>query len=772
MAEENIYKQEFNVRNLLTRSVTLYPSRAQITRDIDEITLKPGTNEITIYGVTPTADESSIKVDGKGPATITDMMVELIPNKENYDDVYSSDSDDEDAGDSNDEQAESDTESDKIKPLEGEVKKITDAIRKVREEENSATSRLEMLESYGRSLEKDRPKDLEACMRAYREERQKTFEVLSSSEDQIKALGFEYSQLLGKQVKAIKAAAKEQVKARKEKAKLAEKKRRARQEKLDTKRRIKDERIEFWPRKIFRVVLTLETNSDLTPASSRRESIDSLAKPLPEFSPGSCQISLSLSYITSSAFWLPRYDLSLNTPTRSGVLVYRAEFCNTTSETWKDAKVILSTSQTSFQGLGEPIPFLTSWHIRLSKMAGSQTDSSSGALVSTHEMEYKRKVQVDTVNKISEPRHMLFGLDRVTPPPAPQQQQLQQQQQMQRQQPQIQQMQIQPMQPMQQMQQQQAQQQQAQQQQMQMQQMQQQQPQILQMGGHGPSNLFQGNLAVPAGYRWARRPAIQATEDDLSGGNAETIIPDVPELATQESTWAESGLTATYDIPGLRTISPSHTARRQKIASISLKDIQLLYVMVPKLRAAAFLKARFRNTSSIALLKGQAGLTLDGSFLGNTNVPRCSAGEAFSLSLGVDPSVTVTYSKPVVKRRETGVFQKEGNGVYTRVCTITNTKSNRALEGAVHDQVPVSEDERLKVEVIQPSGLRNEGDVAKTGTPIVQVGKTAEKWGKATATMRKGGEICWDVKLEPGRSVKLVLEYEARFPSHEVVVSV
>ena len=40
MAEENIYKQKFNIRNLLTRSVTLYPSRAQITRDIDEITLK------------------------------------------------------------------------------------------------------------------------------------------------------------------------------------------------------------------------------------------------------------------------------------------------------------------------------------------------------------------------------------------------------------------------------------------------------------------------------------------------------------------------------------------------------------------------------------------------------------------------------------------------------------------------------------------------------------------------------------------------------------
>ena len=90
----------------------------------------------------------------------------------------------------------------------------------------------------------------------------------------------------------------------------------------------------------------------------------------------------------------------------------------------------------------------------------------------------------------------------------------------------------------------------------------------------------------------------------------------------------------------------------------------------------------------------------------------------------------------------------------------------------MHDQIPISEDERLKVEVIQPSGLRKEGDVSKTGTSIVPAGKLAETWGKATATMKKGGEICWDVKIDPGRGAKLVLEYEARFPNHEVVVSV
>lgn len=39
MAEEHVHQQEFAIRALSTRSVILYPSRAQIIRDINEITL-------------------------------------------------------------------------------------------------------------------------------------------------------------------------------------------------------------------------------------------------------------------------------------------------------------------------------------------------------------------------------------------------------------------------------------------------------------------------------------------------------------------------------------------------------------------------------------------------------------------------------------------------------------------------------------------------------------------------------------------------------------
>jgi hypothetical protein len=73
-------KQTVYIRDLGTRSVTLYPSRAYIVRDVNNVVLKPGVNEIEIFGLSPTIDEHSVQVDGKGAATIIDMTVELVPN--------------------------------------------------------------------------------------------------------------------------------------------------------------------------------------------------------------------------------------------------------------------------------------------------------------------------------------------------------------------------------------------------------------------------------------------------------------------------------------------------------------------------------------------------------------------------------------------------------------------------------------------------------------------------------------------------------------------
>lgn len=248
------------------------------------------------------------------------------------------------------------------------------------------------------------------------------------------------------------------------------------------------------------------------------------------------------------------------------------------------------------------------------------------------------------------------------------------------------------------------------------------------------------------------------------------------------------GPTFSYEIPGLRTISLSFTKRRFRIAAIPLKNINLSYMLVPKIRPTAFLKARLLNSSTVSLLRGHVGVTLDGSFLGNTTLPRCSASETFSLSLGVDPAVNVSYSKPVVKRSSTGMlFQKDENVTYTRTCTITNTKPTRAVEGALLDQVPVSQEEKFWTVIVRPAGLSEEGSARPDGKRVTKDGKadlsavaSAESssswkqvpaWGKASAMLKPRGEVRWGFKIEPGKGARFVLEYETQCPNGEKVVA-
>ena len=479
-------------------------------------------------------------------------MVELIRNPDNYEDIYPESEDD--AEESEDPQSESDSESDATKALAERKKRNDDLMMEADDEKKAAASRLAMLESYGRSFEQNRPSDLKGCISAYSDERKKVFEMYKNNEDRIENLKKKRVQILKRQAKDSKLSMKKMEKASKEKLKKLEKKQKLHQERLSAKRRLKEQRVQFWPRKVYRVILTLDTISELTPASSRRGSTNSLAKPVWESPSGeACQISLSVSYITHSAYWSPKYDLSLDTLTSSGLIIYRAEYCNTTSETWNEAQIVLSTSQTVFQGLGEPIPTMLPWHIRLSKRPSRTEDSTSGALMSHYETANRRGGPVNVSSNTTEPRHVLFGLNGVSL--APQQVAFMGQHQyiknMQRQQ-------------------------QAQQQHVQRQAVQQQtkstpaglfgsftvNPNVANLNSSpAPPNAEnpEGNRALQdyqmqmmlleqqnqkRSHRARQEQMLSASEDDdeiYDDLNAETIVPDLPTLDAPESEWNESG---------------------------------------------------------------------------------------------------------------------------------------------------------------------------------------------------------------------------------------
>jgi hypothetical protein len=504
---------------------------------------------------------------------------------------------------------------------------------------------------------------------------------------------------------------------------------------------------------------------------------------------------LRISYMLNNGVsWSPRYDLCLDTKSRQGSLVCRAHLFNH-CETWENAKITLSTSHATYNGLDDTAPELSAWAVGLQKHGGPQTDSSSGLLSPAEnkpgsgcscraascagavtagaggaldgcQKELVLRGQDQTLLKRSRQKSMAF-----------QQQQSQQQQSMILQQQQQQQSRA-------------FQQQQNmifQQQQQQQQQRRQQQTLHKEMAATTSPTYLQ-----PTGYQM---PQIDGFEQDyndhllgisnrpLKGGVMLTSLDnfdfdsflsqpeggDQPEkeapatlqrIREATSVALTHGITATFELPGLRTIAPSTQFRRHVISQLELPSVEFTLRTVPKLRAAAYMSAKITNASDNLLLAGSAGLTLDGQFMGTTTVPRCFPGNSFEVGLGVDESIVVLYSKPVKKVASQGMLVKEQVFTYSRSVQIHSARP-RAIKLEVVDQVPVPEDERLRVAILQPEGLRVVGDV---------VGVEKFTGAKGVAKMKKGGTVVWELELEEGAHVTLHLKYEARFPRGEDIV--
>ncbi|EPS41680.1 hypothetical protein H072_4410 [Dactylellina haptotyla CBS 200.50] len=783
---EDPHKLTFSIRDLSANSVVLYPDQAEITRDIENVQLKPGVNEVTIKDLTGYCQEHSIKVEGKGDAIITDMVVEpiyqhlpfgvdpfskkshLYIKQGNINSAYSDSESEEEEEEEEESESDLDFEDDpdfsEVTAIDKQIKELKLQGQDAAEELKSSEIQLAALERYGATItaEMAAPETMTQFLDAYQESRKILYKQNKAAKvtmDRVeREIARKYKERVKKSKKPMAAKAKQSKQKQKDKAKKNEAKV-EREERKKAARRLR-------PGNSYRVKVMVETNSET-------------------------EASLTLKYLVNNASWFPRYDLRLDSIAKTGQIVYRAHFENKTYETWRDAKITFSSSAQTFGGLREVVPVMTAWTLSLRKgfasYSGDGIDNTAG-LYSIKEQDALAKRGITFGPKKN--AHSNNSVNRF------QMQQLAQQQNI----------------------------------------VQTQQMAVAQakggslfgnaapqqaLGGFGQANnannamapqpaaggLFGGTAntafgavahgstlgdmppppgggfgaaagGAPAPHPFAGGyevgggggPINEKDESDIGDGDASTLAPARAAMLIAESSSSESyGMTTTYEIAGLKTIKSSPIVRRQAISTIDLTNVSFSSIAVVKLRAAAFLKARFKNTSKHTLLRGMAGLTVDGSFLGQTNLPHCPPDDTISLSLGVDTGVHVSYAKPTLVSSSQGFISKENVTLYKRSIFIHNAKS-QMLTLTVLDQVPVSEDERLRVNVVNPKGLREGGEAVKTGAP----GSAAldNRWGTASAVMKTAGngEIAYTVKLEKGRSCKLPLEYEVKLPAGEKIV--
>ncbi|KAG9037274.1 hypothetical protein FRB95_006217 [Tulasnella sp. JGI-2019a] len=255
-----------------------------------------------------------------------------------------------------------------------------------------------------------------------------------------------------------------------------------------------------------------------------------------------------------------------------------------------------------------------------------------------------------------------------------------------------------------------------------------------------------------------------------------------PAIVQQSATSATFLIEGKCNIPSGDGTSFDDKTHKVFIAVVDM-SAKLDWVVVPKEQPSAFLRCQVKNTSPYILLDGQASVFMDNNFVCKTRIPDVSPQESFSTSLGVDPSLRVTY-QPLVRKTKAfsgnlgnllALQNKADVTSYTQRLTIKNTRSARIFPLIVKDQVPVSVDSAVKVIVNVPKEL---GEAKERKEVTVAPGVKA-RWaikgrdeeedsasasgsvsGGVTSGVEDEGVVEWLCDLEAGKSIDLTLAWD------------
>jgi uncharacterized protein (TIGR02231 family) len=246
-----------------------------------------------------------------------------------------------------------------------------------------------------------------------------------------------------------------------------------------------------------------------------------------------------------------------------------------------------------------------------------------------------------------------------------------------------------------------------------------------------------GGLTRSSVQREAMGRAASNDEERLDKAQAQSAAPIAAEEA--KSSVETQAFQAVYGIGGLVTVAPAGEPKRVQIDTAEL-DPALLVRTVPKRDQKAYLYAKLSMARGSPLLPGQVALFRDGTFVGTGKLPQLAPGEEFELGFGADDHVRVRHAVAEEKRGETGIISTSKTDVRNFRITLKNLHE-RAIPVAVIDQIPVSQNTEIKIELIgkTPPSKRDLDD--------------------------KRGILAWEIKLEPDEERVVDFGYRVTWPA-------
>jgi len=239
----------------------------------------------------------------------------------------------------------------------------------------------------------------------------------------------------------------------------------------------------------------------------------------------------------------------------------------------------------------------------------------------------------------------------------------------------------------------------------------------------------------------ADHPEVQKSATNavaLRGGRAEEISqPEAPvPVAVQTATVSSAVTAASFEIPGETTI-PSDNAAHRVAIMVSPLGATFSHSAIPKMQKDVFFKAAMRNSTEYPVLPGPMSVFLDNSFVATSKLPAVLPGETFDAFLGVDNGVRV--ERKLLNRRTevSGLFSKTRKVNYDILIIAENRKKTSAVL-AIQENVPISQDDRVKVTIAAPK--------AQEALPDAN------------------GIITWKMQLAPREKREIKVQYSVEAP--------
>jgi uncharacterized protein (TIGR02231 family) len=170
----------------------------------------------------------------------------------------------------------------------------------------------------------------------------------------------------------------------------------------------------------------------------------------------------------------------------------------------------------------------------------------------------------------------------------------------------------------------------------------------------------------------------------------------------QEAAVEANGFQVTFKIPGRVSIGAADGAKSLRISTASIAP-DLLVRSVPVIDPTAFLEASFKQAEDAPLLPGRVSIYRDGAFVGRGQMMAAGKDETVRLGFGADDKIKI--ERTVLKRNEgsAGLIVTTSKTDERSFKTSVRNGHDFPIRIAIEDQLPVSENEEIVVEMLPSS---------------------------------------------------------------------